>query len=113
MQPVVSWAEVHKVHRTVAGIYVKNGVAKSVIYNPHSSGRYSNTVKPGEIRYRVNSMTQGHGITALIAAVEKKTAVEVFEKVAKNQWKNIGSWRVAEIIEDKADDSLVFVLHRA
>lgn len=110
MAKVLSWAEVKVIHRTVAGIYARGGVAKSIICSPLPDSRYANEVAAKEIKYRVDSRTQGHGIMALLAAVEKKSPVAVFEKIERNKWRSLGEWRIYEIVEKEEENAVVFIL---
>lgn len=113
MSKLVPWAEVYKTHRTVAGIYVKKGVAKSLICSPLPSGPYSNVVRPDLIEYRVDSRTQNYGVLGLIAAVESNDILTVFEKVDVNKWRNLGQWRAKDIVEEPETGAVMFRLRPA
>lgn len=110
MSSILPWSSVHAIHRTVAGIYGKDGVAKSLICSPLPTGPYSNSIKSNVIEYRVDSRTQSHGVIALIAALEKKTPVSVFEKIDVNKWRSLGQWVVKDIVEEPDSGTVMFRL---
>lgn len=107
---VITWVEVGDIHKTVAGIYVKGGKVVSLLCNPKPSGPYRNVITESRIEYRVDSRTQNAGVKALIAAVEKKQPLVVFEKVDVNAWRNLGEWLPFSVSEEKEKGSKAFIL---
>lgn len=107
---VITWVEVGNVHKTVAGIYVKGGKVVSLLCNPKPSGPYRNVITESRIEYRVDSRTQNAGVKALIAAVEKKLPITVFEKVDVNAWRNLGEWTPTKFQDEREKGAMAFFL---
>lgn len=107
---MMTWREVNQIHRSIGGVFVKNKIALSILYNSTSARKYENSFSEKMIEYRVNSNTQSRGILALIAAVEDGRRILVFEKIEKNVWRQRGYWRVKDLVEEKLSDSVVFRL---
>lgn len=110
MKTELSWAEVHKTHKTIAGIFVRDGLAVSLLCDPRPKGHYRNSITKTKIEYRVDSQTQTRGVLALIASVEKKNPLTVFQKMATNVWANLGSWSVSSVTEETETGTALFTL---
>jgi hypothetical protein len=107
------WSDVHKTHKTVAGIFAQAGLAKSILCDFSSTGPYRNSISKTHIDYRVDGRTQSHGVNGLIAAVAKKSSVTVFEKIAVNSWRLLGDWVPYNIIEETESGAVLFQFKQA
>jgi len=107
---VITWIEVGDIHKTVAGIYVKGGKVISLLCNPKPTGPYRNVITETRIEYRVDSRTQNAGVKALIAALEKKLPLVIFEKIDVNAWRNLGEWIPIKVQDEKEQSAKAFFL---
>lgn len=101
MKKIISWLDVHGIHKTVAGIFVTAGVAQSILINTSNGSQYPNVVKGKEITYCLGSATQPHGIKAMLNVVGKKAKIHVFQKMAVNEWVDLGFWSPVEVKEEQ------------
>ena len=118
-----SWAEVSRIHRVRMGIYQKNERLISLLTD---FGRinpcYPDAIEAsGErIFYTGNGRRGDQGLTpanrALLAAIETKHAVPLFNKLAVGEWRFEGFWLVesGKYIFDETHDRMIwqFVLQK-
>jgi hypothetical protein len=102
----LSWEEVKLVHKTIAGIYVQNGLPVSILVNQQKGGVYSDRVRTNQIMYVLNRNTQTHGINALLSVVGTPHRVRAFEKKGTNKWLDLGSWKAKEVAETGDDGAI-------
>lgn len=106
----ISWAEVYKTHKTIAGIFVRDGLAVSLLCDARPKGHYQNSISKTRIEYRVDSQTQTRGVLALIASVERKNPITVYQKKTTNVWSNLGLWCVSSVTEESETGTALFTL---
>lgn len=98
---ILSWAEVNRTHRIRNGVYQRNGHLISLLTD---FGRinpcYPDRVAESEdtIYYTGNGRRGDQylnpGNRALLAAIESKHAVPLFNKLGTGRWQHMGFWRV-------------------
>lgn len=86
------WSEVAGIHRGVTGISVTGGVPTSILCNPAKSGPFPDHVGETSLIYYVNGPSKTMYADKLIAAVGSGLRVRVFQKVAMNDWRDLGEW---------------------
>ncbi len=103
-QPVtiLSWAEVQRTHHIRNGVYQRNGRLVSLLtdfgrINPcypdaHAPGDADTISYTGAGRRGDQLLTPAN--RALLAAIESKHAVPLFNKLTPGQWQHMGHWRV-------------------
>lgn len=96
---LLTWKEVQKIHRTIAGIYVRDRLPISILVNRNKDGIYSDEVTDKEMIYVLNQNTQTIGINALLTIVGKPRSVRAFEKLNTNKWRDLGDWQAIDVIE--------------
>ena len=101
MTKILAWANVIKIHKVVSGISTKDGLVRSLLCNPGSDQLYPNLIKGNTITYYIGMDTQTVGIKALFNSLEKGNAFPVFEKLAVNQWKELGNYKIEAVKEQK------------
>lgn len=101
MAKVLAWADVLKTHKVVSGISTKEGLVRSLLCNPGSDQLYPNQIKKNSITYYVGMDTQTFGIKALFRSLEEGNKFPVYEKLAINQWKELGNYKIETVKEAK------------
>lgn len=114
---IYSWAEVSRVHKTRMGIYQKNEFLISLLtdfgsFNPC----YPDKIDPDgkRIFYTGNGRRGDQGLTpanrSLLAAIETKHAVPLFNKLKVGEWRFEGFWRVesGEYIFDNEHERMIW-----
>jgi hypothetical protein len=100
---ILSWAEVQRTHPIRNGVYQRNGRLISLLtdfgrINPCYPDRATDTGETilyvGEGRRGDQHLTPGN--RALLAAVETRHAVPLFNKLATGRWQHMGFWQVIE-----------------
>jgi hypothetical protein len=122
---IYTWAEVFEFHRTRCGIYQKNEKLISLLtdfgrINPCYPDKFSDESE-NRIRYSGNGRRGDQPLSppnrALLAAIETKHAVPLFNKLAVGQWQLTGFWRVisGEYVFDEPQKRMIwqFMLERA
>lgn len=122
---IYSWAEVSKIHRTRCGIYQKNEKLISLLtdfgrINPCYPDKFSDK-NENRISYTGNGRRGDQALSppnrALLAAIENKPEVPLFNKLAVGRWQFTGFWRVTsgEYVFDEHQKRMVwqFTLERA
>lgn len=100
---ILSWAEVNRTHRIQNGVYHRNGRLVSLLTDfgrinpcypdrPHASG--TRIYYTGEGRRGDQHLSPGN--RALLAAIETRHAVPLFNKLSVGRWQHMGFWRVVE-----------------
>jgi len=103
MTEILAWGDVLKHHKVVSGISTKDGLVRSLLCNPGSDQLYPNQIKKNTITYYVGMDTQTFGITALFNSLEKGNNFPVFEKLAVNQWKELGKYKIKGVQKEKGE----------
>jgi hypothetical protein len=121
---IISWAEVNRTHRIQNGVYHRHGRLVSLLTDfgrinpcypdrPHASGQ--KIYYTGEGRRGDQYLSPGN--RALLAAIESRHAVPLFNKLAVGRWQHMGHWRVTEgrqLFDEKENRMLwQFTLERA
>lgn len=119
------WADVFQLHRTRCGIYQKNEKLISLLtdfglINPCYPDKFK-TENDDQILYTGNGRRGDQPLSppnrALLAAIESKRAVPLFNKLGVNRWQLTGFWRVVagEYVFDANQDRMIwqFTLERA
>ncbi len=100
---ILSWAEVSRTHRIRSGVYQRDGQLISLLtdfgrINPCYPDRADSSGEEiyytGEGRRGDQALTPGN--RALLAAIESKRPVPLFNKLAIGRWQHMGFWRVCE-----------------
>jgi hypothetical protein len=100
---ILTWAEVNRTHRIRNGVYQRNGQLVSLLtdfgrINPCYPDRVAES--PDTIYYTGNGRRGDQylnpGNRALLAAIESKHAVPLFNKLGTGRWQHMGFWRVCE-----------------
>ena len=98
---ILTWAEVNHTHRIRNGVYQRNEQLISLLtdfgrINPCYPDRMAES--PDTIYYTGNGRRGDQylnpGNRALLAAVESKHAVPLFNKLGTGRWQHMGFWRV-------------------
>jgi|ERR1044071_1648235 hypothetical protein len=98
---ILTWAEVNRTHRIRNGVYQRNGRLISLLtdfgrINPCYPDRVAES--PDTIYYTGNGRRGDQylnpGNRALLAAIESKHAVPLFNKLGTGRWQHMGFWRV-------------------
>lgn len=121
---VLSWAEVNRTHRIQSGVYHRNGRLVSLLTDfgrinpcypdrPHPSG--NRIYYTGEGRRGDQHLSPGN--RALLAAIESRHTVPLFNKLSVGRWQHMGHWRVIEARQlfDQQENRMLwqFTLERA
>jgi hypothetical protein len=101
MVKVLAWADVVKRHKVISGISTKGGLVRSLLCNSGSDQLYPNKIQENSITYYVGMDTQTFGIKALFKSLEERNNFPVFEKLAVNQWKELGNYSIESVKEAK------------
>ena len=109
MKKFLTWNEVIKHHRIVAGIHTKNRVVQSILVDCQPTAKYPNKVDDNKIKYFVGPNTPNYGIHAMIDSIESKTKIRIFQKLGVNKWTNLGYW-VTKTVKEEKDGDLSFTL---
>src|SRR5215212_9614422 len=122
-EEILSWAEVNRTHRIRNGVYQRNGQLISLLtdfgrINPCYPDRVAES--PDTIYYTGNGRRGDQylnpGNRALLAAIESRHAVPLFNKLGTGRWQHMGFWRVLEgrQIFDEGEDRMLwqFTLQR-
>lgn len=97
----MTWAEVHRTHRSRRGLYHRDGRLISLLTDfgqinpcyPDAHDRSAATITyTGEGRRGDQALTPGN--RALLAAIESGHGVPLFLKLAPGRWQHTGCWRV-------------------
>lgn len=100
---ILSWAEVSRAHPIQSGVYQRKGLLISLLtdfgrINPCYPDRADSSGEEiyytGEGRRGDQALTPGN--RALLAAIESKRVVPLFNKLAVGRWQHTGFWRVCE-----------------
>lgn len=118
---IYSWAEINKIHRVRMGIYQKNGVLISLLtdfglINPC----YPDKSDGDKIHYTGNGRRGNQTLTpanaALLAAIESRHAVPLFNKLKPGAWLFEGHYTVksGEYVFDETRDRMIwqFILEK-
>jgi len=115
---ILSWAEVNRTHRIQSGVYQSNGRLVSLLtdfgrINPCYPDRQS---EAGDLIYYTGEGRRGDqylspGNRALLAAIESRHSVPLFNKLAVGRWQHMGYWRVAagRQIYDEAEKRMLWL----
>ncbi len=107
----LTWQEVVETHRSWRGISAASGRVTSLLCNQAKDGGYSDVVTDDYIEYRVTAATLASDVRALVAMVGQPGRVRVFEKLAVNQWSDLGDWLLADV--ERTEGAMTFILRRA
>ncbi len=100
---VLSWTEVSRTHRIRSGVYQRDGRLISLLtdfgrinpcYPDRADSSGDKIYYTGEGRRGDQALTPGN--QALLAAIETRHGVPLFNKLAVGRWRHMGFWRVAE-----------------
>jgi hypothetical protein len=100
-EEILSWAEVNRTHRIRNGVYQREGRLISLLtdfgrINPCYPDHVAES--PDTIYYTGNGRRGDQylnpGNRALLAAIESKHAVPLFNKLGTGRWQHMGFWRV-------------------
>jgi hypothetical protein len=103
-EEILSWAEVNRTHRIRNGVYQRNGRLISLLtdfgrINPCYPDRVA-AESPDTIYYTGNGRRGDQylnpGNRALLAAIESRHSVPLFNKLGVGRWQHLGFWRVTE-----------------
>ena len=102
---VVDWDTVCSIHRTLCGVSVQDGKARSLLISDKRDEPYSNQVHlDGSVTYHVRRIRSGIEWTdALDALVGTDSTVQIFRKIAVNRWEALGPYRL-ESSKRREDD---------
>lgn len=101
---MLTWAEVHQIHRVRHGVYQRDGRLVSLLTDfgqintcypdrfADDSGRVLSYT--GEGRRGDQGLSPGN--RALLAAISSGHQVPLFNKLAPGRWQHLGHWRVTE-----------------
>jgi hypothetical protein len=122
--PVLTWSEVNRTHRIRGGVYQSEGRLVSLLtdfgrINPCYPDRQN---EAGDSVYYTGEGRRGDqhlspGNRALLAAIESRHSVPLFNKLSVGRWQHMGYWRVTEArqIYHEAEKRMLwlFTLERA
>ena len=100
----LDWDAVVQVHGGITGIGQRDRRATSLLCNQQKSGRYPDRIDQGRLTYFVAQRTLKADVRALFVAVEERSPVRVFEKLAPNRWLDRGLWVGVAIGESEDGD---------
>ena len=115
---VLTWAEVNRTHRIQSGVYQSKGRLISLLtdfgrINPCYPDRQS---EAGDVVYYTGEGRRGDQYLspangALLAAIESRHSVPLFNKLAVGRWQHMGYWRVlaARHIYDEAEQRMLWL----
>jgi hypothetical protein len=122
---IYSWAEVFQFHRTRCGIYQKNEKLISLLtdfglINPCYPDKF-NKENENQILYTGNGRRGDQPLSppnrALLAAIETRHPVPLFNKLSVGRWQLTGFWRVTagEYVFDTNQQRMIwqFTIERA
>ena len=92
MKKILPWNDVIKIHRTVSGISIKDGLVSSLLCDTSENQRYPNKISKDRITYYIGENTQTSGINALFKSFNQGCPFLVFEKMGTNKWINLGKF---------------------
>jgi hypothetical protein len=121
---IISWAEVNRTHRIRNGVYQRNGRLISLLtdfgrINPCYPDRSNES---GDRIYYTGAGRRGDQYLspanrALLAAIESRHSVPLFNKLSVGRWQHMGYWRVIsgrQLFDEKEQRMLwQFILERA
>lgn len=99
----MTWANVHRTHRSRRGLYHRNGRLISLLtdfgqinscYPDAHDTAAENIIYTGEGRRGDQALTPGN--RAMLAAIESGHAVPLFLKLTTGRWQHTGFWRVTD-----------------
>jgi hypothetical protein len=102
-EEILSWAEVNRTHHVRNGVYQRKGHLISLLtdfgrINPCYPDRVAES--PDTIYYTGNGRRGDQylnpGNRALLAAIESRHSVPLFNKLGTGRWQHMGFWRVRE-----------------
>lgn len=121
---ILSWAEVNRTHRVRNGVYHRQGRLVSLLTDfgrinpcypdrPNTSGTQIHYTGQG----RRGDQPLSPANRALLAAIQSRHTVPLFNKLATGRWQHMGFWRVIEASQlfDQQENRMLwqFTLERA
>ena len=103
------WEDVHKIHRTRAGVYARAGQIISLLM---SQSAYWDTVTNHEIRYGISLSTSAAVLRAFESALSKNYPIRVFYKHAPNLWEDLGFFKVISVEPGTIRSGAEFLYYR-
>jgi len=95
----ITWNEVIAVHRTIRGVNLKQGEVISLLAGNES---HQDTIDQFRVTYTVPYRAPYQwDRKCMDNALEKRTEITVFKKIAKNKWHNLGRFRIINQEEDQ------------
>lgn len=101
---ILTWAEVNRTHRIRNGVYQRGGRLVSLLtdfgrinpcYPDALADDAGDTISyTGEGRHGDQHLSPGN--RALLAAIESRHAVPLYNKLGTGRWQHMGFWRVTE-----------------
>ena len=108
----MTWDQVFETHKTITGIFVRDGVATLVLCGRMSRWGYSDKVYDGWIEYFVGPKQDRKEVEGLLQAWRLQTTVAVFRKNGRNDWTALGDYRIASVGDPDATRHRVLRLQR-
>lgn len=84
------FTDVAAVHKTIRGIFLRDGVAVSLLCNAGRTRKYPNLINEDHIEYFVGPTTPPSDVAGLKMALSTQSPLRVFSKVASNLWDDLG-----------------------
>jgi hypothetical protein len=114
---VFSWSEINEIHKIRNGIYQRNGKLVSLLtdfgkINPCYPDIHGDTTETifytGAGRHGDQQLDSFN--RAMLAAINRRHAVPLFNKLAVGRWQFLGFWRVtaAEYVFDEKQNRMVW-----
>jgi hypothetical protein len=114
---ILSWAEVNRTHRIRNGVYQRDGRLVSLLtdfgrinpcYPDHLAEAEDTIYYTGDGRRGDQYLNPGN--RALLAAIESRHAVPLFNKLGVGRWQHMGFWRVmaARQIFDERENRMLW-----
>ncbi len=97
----MNWDEVLRRHGTQAGVKITGGRVVSVLCGGHE---HADSVSECEVKYSVpKRRVYANTLRALSSCAAEGSDFTVFYKVQKNQWQDLGRFKVSELDIRKGD----------
>lgn len=103
----MQWSDVLEQHGTMRGVRIRGGRVESLLCG--ADGPLDN-VGGEQIEYRIPARKSYEGEhRALRRAIEEGHLFTVFNRLAKNNWKNVGQFRASGM--HASDDAVIYILN--
>ena len=98
MEKIITWDEVVLIHGTVAAISADGPHIRSILIG---SSDHSDEIKDNLIFYKIPKRKHyKNNFIKLANMIDTNRKLEVFQKIRKNMWTNLGLYQVKSFSED-------------